>query len=331
MGIYYAVTAIIWTFLALYTSYKVLRSVRLVPNRTELIVERLGRYHETLGPGLHVLLPFFDRVAFTIDMKEEAIDVPPQDCFTKDNVRVEVDGILYLRVANAKQASYGITNYHFAAIQLAQTTTRAVIGTLELDRTFEERDIINAHVIKALNEVAAAWGIQVMRYEVKNIVPPASVKNAMERQMGAERERRALLARAEGDRAARINDSEGKKQELINRSEGEMQRRVNEAQGKAQEVLALAQATADSIRTVGQAITADGGAEAVNLKLAQQYVQKLGALANGAQVVVPADLLRVDDVLGSMGGTLATVGKVPPARTTVPVPQPVIAPPRDRE
>ncbi|MBI1944387.1 MAG: paraslipin [Deltaproteobacteria bacterium] len=331
MGLYYVVTAIIWTCLALYTSYKVIRSVRLVPNRTELIVERLGRYHETLGPGLHVLLPFFDRVAFMIDMKEEAIDVPPQDCFTKDNVRVEVDGILYLRVANAKQASYGITNYHFAAIQLAQTTTRAVIGTLELDRTFEERDIINAHVIKALNEVSAAWGIQVMRYEVKNIVPPASVKNAMERQMGAERERRALLARAEGDRAARINDSEGKKQEMINRSEGEMQRRVNEAQGKAQEILALAQATADSIRTVGQAVTADGGAEAVNLKISQQYVQKLGALANGAQVVVPADLLRVDDVLGSMGVTLATSSRVPAARATVPVPQPIIAPPRERE
>lgn len=320
-----------WFLMASYTAIKILQSVRLVPNRTELIVERLGRYHETLGPGLHVLLPFFDRVAFMVDMKEEAIDVPPQDCFTKDNVRVEVDGILYLRVANAKQASYGITNYHFAAIQLAQTTTRAVIGTLELDRTFEERDIINAHVIKALNEVSAAWGIQVMRYEVKNIVPPPSVKNAMERQMGAERDRRALLARAEGERASRINDSEGKKQEMINRSEGEMQRRVNEAQGKAQEILALAKATADSLRTIGQAVSGDGGAEAVNLKIAQQYVQKLGSLANGAQVVVPADLLRVEDVLGSMGVTLEPGSRVPAARATVPVPQPVIAPPRDRE
>lgn len=331
MNLYNLITAVLWTGMTLYTAFKVIRSVRLVPNRTELIVERLGRYHETLGPGLHVLLPFFDRVAYQVDMKEEAIDVPPQDCFTKDNVRVEVDGILYLRVSNAKQASYGITNYHFAAVQLAQTTTRAVIGLLELDRTFEERDIINAGVIKALNEVAAAWGIEVKRYEVKNIVPPASVKNAMERQMGAERERRALMARSEGDRAARINDSEGKKQEMINRSEGEMQRRVNEAQGKAQEILALAQATADSIRTVGQAVSTDGGAEAVNLKIAQQYVQKLGALANGAQVVLPADLLRVDDVLGSMGVTLTPGNRVPAPRAAVPVPQPVIAPPRDRE
>lgn len=331
MDVFGIITAVAWSVLALYTTYKVVRSVRLVPNRTELIVERLGRYHETLGPGLHVLLPFFDRVAFTIDMKEEAIEVPPQDCFTKDNVRVEVDGILYMAVHNSKQASYGITNYHFAAIQLAQTTIRAVIGQLELDRTFEERDIINAGVIKALNEVSAAWGIEVKRYEVKNIVPPASVKNAMERQMGAERDRRALLARAEGDRAARINDSEGKKQELINRSEGEMQRRINEAQGKAQEILALAQATADSIRTVGEAVMHDGGAEAVNLKISQQYVQKLGSLANGAQVVVPADLLRVDDVLSALGSTVAVggAGRVPTQRTAVPAPQPVAT--RERE
>ena len=328
----------LWTLFGLYFAFKLLRSVRMVPNKTELIVERLGRYHETLGPGLHVLVPFFDRVAFTVDMKEETIEVPPQDCFTKDNVRVEVDGMVYMSVMNAKQASYGITDYRFAAIQLAQTTTRAVIGTLELDRTFEERDAINTRVVAALNEVSAAWGIKVHRYEVKNIVPPASVKNAMERQMGAERDKRALLARAEGEKQARINDSEGKKQEFINRAEGERQRRVNEAEGKAQEIVALAQATAESIRMMGDSISSNGGAEAVNLRLSQQYIQKLGALSQGAHVVLPADLTKVDDLLKGIGleqtptralpaGPSAPVptGAVPPSPQRTPVPQPVPA------
>ncbi|HEY4222794.1 MAG TPA: stomatin-like protein [Myxococcota bacterium] len=290
---------------------------------SELLVERVGRYHETLGPGLHVLLPFFDRVAFNVDMKEEAIEVPPQDCFTKDNVRVEVDGIVYMQVVNSKQASYGIVNYRFAAIQLAQTTTRAVIGTLDLDRTFEEREAINARVISALNEVSAAWGIKVHRYEVKNIVTPPSVKSAMERQMGAERDKRALLARAEGDKQSRINDSEGKKQETINRSLGEMQKRVNEAEGRAQEILALAQATADSIRVTGSAIAEDGGADAVNLRLSQQYIAKLGGMASGARVILPSDLSRVDEVLKGVG--LDKGELVPKAKTAVPVAQPVLA------
>jgi regulator of protease activity HflC (stomatin/prohibitin superfamily) len=314
---------VIWALAGFYFAVKLLRSVRMVPNKTELIVERLGRYHGTLGPGLHVLVPFFDRVAFQVDMKEEAMEVPPQDCFTKDNVRVEVDGIIYMSVTNAKQASYGITNYRFAAIQLAQTTTRAVIGTLELDRTFEERDVINSRVVAALNEVSAAWGVQVHRYEVKNIVTPASVKNAMERQMAAERDRRALLARAEGEKQARINESEGKKQEMINRSEGEMQRRINEAEGKAQEILALAKATAESIRLTGQAIASAGGAEAVNLRLSQAYLQKLGAL-RGANVVLPADLTKVDDLLRGVGLGTSSSNAVPrPARTPVPEPIPV--------
>lgn len=324
MGAGTVISLVIWSFFGLYLAVKLLRSVRLVPNKTELIVERLGRYHETLGPGLHVLLPFFDRVAFHVDMKEVAIEVPPQDCFTKDNVRVEVDGIVYMSVMNAKQASYGITNYSFAAIQLAQTTTRAVIGTLELDRTFEERDVINSRVVAALNEVSAAWGIKVHRYEVKNIVPPSSVKNAMERQMGAERDRRALLARSEGEKQARINDSEGKKQEMINRSLGEMQRRVNEAEGKAEEILALAQATADSIRLTGQAISASGGTDAVNLRLSQAYIQKLGALSQGAHVVLPADLTKVDDLLKGVGLDAGeAVPRALPRGTPVPQPLPV--------
>jgi len=328
MNIMNIIAIVIWSLFALYFAVKLLRSVRMVPNMTELLVERVGRYHQTLGPGLHVLMPFFDRVAFNVDMKEEAIEVPPQDCFTKDNVRVEVDGIVYIQVVNSKQASYGIVNHRFAAIQLAQTTTRAVIGTLELDRTFEEREAINARVISALNEVSAAWGIKVHRYEVKNIVTPPSVKNAMERQMGAERDKRALLARAEGEKQARINDSEGKKQEMINRSLGEMQRRVNEAEGKAEEIFALAKATAESIKLTGERIAEAGGADAVNLRLSQQYISKLGALANGSRVVLPADLTRVDDLLKGVGLDTDTVpaAKNASARgTPVPTPIPVVA------
>ena len=321
----FAASVVLWSAFGLYFAVKLLRSVRMVPNKTELIIERLGRYHETLGPGLHVLVPFFDRVAFTVDMKEETIEVPPQDCFTKDNVRVEVDGIVYMSAINAKQASYGITNYRFAAIQLAQTTTRAVIGTLELDRTFEERDVVNQRVVAALNEVSAAWGIKVHRYEVKNIVPPPSVKNAMERQMGAERDKRALLARAEGEKQSRINDSEGKKQEMINRSMGEMQRRVNEAEGKAQEIIALAQATADAIRLNGEAIASNGGTEAVNLRLSQQYIAKIGALSQGAKVVLPADLTNVDDLLKGLNLDKTVVPRLPAKATPVPQPVPVVA------
>jgi len=325
----------IWALVGLYVAFKVLRSVRIVPNRTELLVERLGRYSGTLGPGVHFLLPFIDRVTFTVDLKEEAMEVPPQDCFTKDNVRVEVDGILYMKVTNAKQASYAIVDSRFAMVQLAQTMVRSVIGTLDLDHTFEEREVINSRVIQALNEVGRDWGVIVSRYEVKNIVPPASVRDSMERQMAAERDRRALLARAEGEKQARINDSSGKKQEMINRSQGEMQRRINEAEGKAEEILAIAKATADSIRAVGETIAVPGGREAVNMRLSQQMITKLGALSNGQRVVLPADLMRLDDVLRSIGldATAATPVPVPskPASSTLSTsparPQPQVPPP----
>lgn len=320
----------IWAVAALYLAFKVIRSVRIVPNRTELLVERLGRYHATLGPGVHFMWPFVDRVVFQLDLKEEAIEVPPQDCFTKDNVRVEVDGVLYIKVVNSKQASYGIVDQRYAMVQLAQTMVRSVIGTLDLDHTFEDRELINSQVIQALNEVGRTWGVVVSRYEVKNIVPPASVRDSMERQMAAERERRALLARAEGEKQSRIADSEGKKQEMINRSQGEMQRRINEAEGKAEEILAISMATADSIRAISETIAVPGGREAVNMRLSQQMIGKLGHLSNGQKVVLPADLLRVDDVLQSIGldATARVVpgpGDLPappaPLRETVPVRQ----------
>lgn len=292
---------VIWGIALLYVAVHFLRSVRMVPNRSSYIAERLGKYHATLGPGFHVLLPFIDKVAYVLDLKEETIEVPPQEAFTKDNVKVEVDGVLYLSVMNPVNAAYGITNYRFAASQLAQTTTRSVIGTLELDRTFEERDLINTRVLEALGEVQEAWGIQVHRYEVKGIVPPPSVRDAMERQMSAERERRARIAKSEGDKASRINESEGTKMESINRSEGEMKRRINEAEGKAAEILSIARATAESIEKMGASLVAEGGTEAVHMRLSQLYIQQLASLGQkSTELVLPADLTDVQALLSRL-------------------------------
>lgn len=292
---------VIWGLALLYVAVQFLKSVRMVPNRTASIVERLGKYHATLGPGFHVLLPFIDKVAYELDLKEETMEVPPQEAFTKDNVKVEVDGVLYLSVMNPVNAAYGITNYRFAASQLAQTTTRSVIGTLDLDRTFEERDLINTRVLQALGEVQEAWGIQVHRYEVKGIVPPPSVRDAMERQMSAERERRARLSKSEGDKASRINESEGTKMELINRSEGEMKRRINEAEGRAAEILSIAQATAESIEKMGATLVAEGGTEAAHMRISQLYIQQMAVLGRrSTEVVLPADLTDLQSLLGRM-------------------------------
>lgn len=314
----------VWLILALLLVSKLARCFRLVPNRKAFIVERLGQYHQSWGPGFHMLLPFFDRVAFVQDLREKAIDVPPQDCFTKDNVKVEVDGVLYISVVNAVNSSYGITNYQWAAVQLAQTTTRSVVGTLELDRTFEERDAVNARVVSVLNEVSTAWGIKVHRYEVKNIVVPNSVRTSMERQMGAERDRRALIARSEGEKQARINASEANRTEAINRSEGEKQRRINEAEGRAQEILAIAQATAESIEKLGQALSLAGGEEAINLRLSERYFGQLGSLAQAnTKIVLPTDISQFDQLLGGLGlhlptENISTTTTAQPAQVTTP-------------
>ena len=292
----------IWAALSLYVAVKFIRSIRIVPNRQAYIVERLGRYHATWGPGFHFGIPFIDSVAFIQHLKEEAIEVPPQECFTKDNVRVEVDGVLYISVTSAENASYGITNYRSAARFMAQTTTRSVIGTLDLDRTFEEREAINSRVLSVISEVSESWGIQVHRYEVKNIEVPTSVRDAMERQLTAERDRRALLARTEGEKQAMINDSEGLKMEMINKSEGEMTKRINEAEGRAEEILAIANATAESIQKVGESLCQQGGDEAIKLRLAQAYLKEFGHLANSkTQVLLPADITKIDDLLKSVG------------------------------
>ncbi len=302
MGVMDGIGLFIFFLIFLTVAVRFVRCIRLVPNRKKFIVERLGKYHQTLEPGFHVLIPFVDRVAFIQDLREESIEVPPQECFTKDNVKVEVDGVLYISIQNAEKASYGVTDYRTAAILLAQTTTRSVIGKLDLDRTFEERDEINREVLSTLDEVAETWGIQVHRYEIKNIVPPNTVRNAMERQMAAERQRRALLARSEGEKMSLINDSEGAKAELINTSEGEMHRRINEAEGRAEEILSIAEATAESIMKLGAALAQKGGAEAVRLRLSQGYLTQLRTLGRrNTKVLLPANISAVDELLKSVG------------------------------
>ena len=291
----------ILALLALYVAYKFLRAIRFVPQQRAYIVERLGNYHKTLEAGFHALFPFIDTVRYTLDLREQAIPVEPQECFTEDNVRVEVDGVIYLSVTNPVNASYGVTDYRRAAIQLAQTTTRSVIGRMELDTTFQERASISRAVVEVLGEVEQAWGIKVHRYEIKNIDPPRTVQKAMERQMTAERERRATVARSEGKQQSTINDAEGEKQELINQSEGEKQRRINEAEGRAKEIEAIAQATAEAIERVAQSVSAPGGEEAVKLRLAEQYlttIAKLGKEEN--EVLLPADLTKYESVIDGL-------------------------------
>jgi regulator of protease activity HflC (stomatin/prohibitin superfamily) len=330
-NIFNLITSGVWGIIFLTLAYKFIRCIRIVPNRTTFILERFGRFEKRLGPGIHVMIPFIDKVAYTQDLREESIEVPPQECFTKDNVKVEVDGVLYISVEDPKAASYGVTDYRFAAMQLAQTTTRSVIGTLELDRTFEEREEINSRVVSVLNEVADHWGIRIHRYEIKNIVPPSSVRESMERQMSAERERRAILATSEGAKQSMINESEGIKMEAINTAEGEMQKRINEAEGRAAEILAIARATAESIEKVGAAYRVSGGAEAVRLQLAKRALKQFGKLAHRSnKVLLPMDISQMDTLLEGIGLGLesaqktadslqAQYGNLPPTR---PVPEP---------
>ncbi len=301
MDIQQIVNLVIWGFIFIILIFKFIRSIRIVPNRFAFIVERFGKYHRTLEPGFHALLPFIDHVAYIQDLKEKTIVVPPQECFTNDNVKVEVDGVIYISVVHPKNASYGIADYRYAAMQLAQTTTRSVIGTLELDRTFEERDVINTSVMNVLQKVSEIWGIRLHRFEVKNIVPPKSVNDAMEKQMSAEREKRAIIAQAEGVKQGKINRSEGLMREMVNKSEGEKQRKINEATGKAKEIETLAFATAASIEKIADAITVFNGEKAVQLRLIQDYLSQYGNLAKpGTQVLLPKDLSDLNALLQSV-------------------------------
>ena len=284
----WVVVLIVLLVLALVIFFK---TIRIVPQKQAFIIERLGKYSTTLEAGFHILTPFIDRVAYKHTLKEQAVDVPPQQCITRDNIAVEVDGILYMQVGDPKRASYGINNYQFAAAQLAQTTMRSVMGKLELDKTFEERDTINSAIVEAVDKASDPWGVKVTRYEVKNILPPQSIKDAMEKQMRAEREKRATIAESEGDRQAKINRSEGDRQEMIARSEGEKQKRINEAEGRAIEILKVAEATANGIREIASAINEKGGVNAVNLRIAEQYLDEFGKLAKtNNSIIIPSDL-----------------------------------------
>jgi len=279
----------------------IIKTARIVPQKSAFIVERLGKYAKTLEAGFHILFPFIERVAYKHSLKEVAVDVPSQSCITRDNIAVEIDGVLYLQVMDPMKASYGIDNYMFASTQLAQTTMRSEVGKLELDRTFEERENINAAIIQAVDKASDPWGVKITRYEIKNIEPPESVKDALEKQMRAEREKRAAIAESEGQRQAITNVAEGDKQEAIKKSEGEKMKRINEAEGRAREIELVANATAEGIRKIAEAIHAPGGGEAVNLRVAEQYIKEFGKLAKeNNTVIIPSNL-------GDIAGMVASV------------------------
>jgi regulator of protease activity HflC (stomatin/prohibitin superfamily) len=270
----------------------------VVPQQNAYVVERLGKYSGTISAGFHILVPFMDVIRYRHSLKEQAIDIPEQICITRDNVQVGVDGVLYLKVMDPERASYGIQNYLFAIIQLAQTTLRSEIGKIELDRTFEERSNINVQVVSEIDKATDPWGVKVLRYEIKNITPPKDVLAAMEKQMRAEREKRATILNSEGFRDAAINTAEGEKQQTIKASEAKKQQQINEAEGEASAILSVAQATAEGIRLVAHAIKEPGGFEAVQLRVAEQYVTEFGHLAQkGNTLIVPANLTDVASMI----------------------------------
>ena len=275
------------------------RTATVVPQQSAYVVENLGRYSRTIQAGFHILIPFVERIAYRHNLKEEAVDIVEQVCITKDNVQVGVDGVLYMQILDASKASYGITNHRFAISQLAQTTLRSEIGKIELDRTFEERATINANVVSELDKASAPWGVKVLRYEIKNINPPRDVLQAMEKQMRAEREKRAVVLTSEGDRDAKINQAEGEKQRVIKESEANKQQQINEAQGQAAAILAVATATAEGLRRVGESLAGKGGIEAMQLRVAEEYIKQFGRLADEAAstLIVPANLSDISSMI----------------------------------
>jgi regulator of protease activity HflC (stomatin/prohibitin superfamily) len=283
----------------------VVKAIRVVPQQHAWVVERLGRFHAVLEPGLNFVIPFVDRVAFRHDLREIPLDIPPQVCITKDNTQLQVDGILYFQVTDPKLASYGSSNYVLAITQLAQTLLRSVIGRMELDRTFEERDQINASVVSALDAAASTWGVKVLRYEIKDLTPPAEILRSMQAQITAEREKRAVIATSEGKRQEQINLAEGARSAAIAKSEGEKQAEINVAQGQAGAILAIAEANAKAIRQVAEAIAEPGGIGAVNLKVAEQYIEQFGHLARtNNTLILPTN---VADVAGVIATALSVV------------------------
>ncbi|HEU4684526.1 MAG TPA: stomatin-like protein [Nitrospira sp.] len=305
---------IVVLILALLVLYVIAKTAVVVPQQSAYVVERLGKYSDTLNAGFHILLPFIDSIRYKHSLKETAIDIPEQICITRDNVQVAVDGVLYLKVLNPERASYGISDYNFALTQLAQTTLRSEIGKIELDRTFEERTNINIQVVNELDKASEPWGVKVLRYEIKNITPPKDVLNAMEKQMRAEREKRALILTSEGARDAAINQAEGEKQQVIKASEAKKQQQINEAEGAASAILAIAQATAEGLRKVAESIRVPGGQEAVQLRVAEQYIAKFGELAKTSNtLVLPAS---VSDVGAMIALAMNAIRQAGPASST---------------
>ena len=275
-----------------------LKTAVIVPQQSAYVVEKLGKFSRKLDAGFHFLIPFFDRVAYKHTLKEQAVDIAEQICITRDNVQVGVDGVLYMQVLDPARASYGIGNYMFAIAQLAQTTLRSEIGKIDLDRTFEERGAINANVVSELDKASDPWGVKVLRYEIKNINPPHDVLSAMEKQMRAEREKRAVILTSEGERDAKINEAEGEKQRVIKESEAAKTQQINEADGEAQAILAVATATAEGLQKVAASMIVDGGAEAMQLRIAEQYIGEFGNLAKaGNTYVVPANLTDLTSMM----------------------------------
>jgi regulator of protease activity HflC (stomatin/prohibitin superfamily) len=319
---------VITIVLAVFAILVVVKTAVVVPQQNAFVVERLGKFHAVLDAGFHVLFPFIDVIRYRHTLKEQAVDIPEQICITKDNVQVAVDGILYLKVLDAGRASYGIADYYYAISQLAQTALRSEIGKIDLDRTFEERTHINGMVITELDKATGPWGIKVLRYEIKNITPPQDVLAAMEKQMRAEREKRAVVLTSEGERDAAINTAEGKKQQVIKESEAQRQRQINEAEGEANAILAIADATAAGLRKVAESISQPGGAEAVQLRVAEQYVGEFGKLAKATNtVILPATLSDVGSMIALATNVLRTGQHGEPVRNTVAAPAARSAPP----
>ncbi len=278
----------------------VLMAVKVVPQQSAYVLERLGKFHSVLQPGISFIIPFFDRIAYKHTLKEKALDIPEQICITRDNVQVRMDGVIFIQVVDPKKASYGINDYHFAVSQLAQTTMRSEIGKLDLDRTFEERMAINRAVVQAIDEAAISWGVKVLRYEIKNITPPQSVLSAMEKQMQAERERRAVILQSDGEKQALINVAEGHKQKVVLESEAIRARQINEAEGEAAALLSVAEATAQSIRLVAEAINTQGGMDAVQLKVAENLVEQFGKLAKtNNTLILPENFAEMVSLIAS--------------------------------
>ncbi len=309
---------VVFFVLAVLVLIVIAKTAIVVPQQSAFVVERLGRYSGTLSAGFHVLLPFVDTIRYRHSLKEMAVDIPAQVCITRDNVQVGVDGVLYLKVLNPERASYGISDYMFAISQLAQTTLRSEVGKIDLDKTFEERTNINTSVVSELDKASESWGVKVLRYEIKNITPPHDILAAMEKQMRAEREKRAVILTSEGTRDAAINTADGVKQEVIKASEARKQQQINEAEGQASAIMAVATATAEGIRRVAESIKMDGGYEAVQLRVAEQYIGQFGELAKkSTTLVLPANVADVGSMIALAMTAIKAEGAgpaTPPAR-----------------